>query len=441
MSAETLTIDWQWWSAQTDAREALASGEYDIVDFRGGYGSGKSVLGSRWITETALEVPNSDNLIMAVNATEGKPTTYRVFFEELPGEDTDPFKGGDPENSPLVADYHGTDRRITLHNGAVLRLGGADKWNRFAGSEFNAIWCDEVAHYQCDLFDLNRMLVSRQRTDDGPNQTLWTTTGNGFNQYYDFAEKRLKPDGEPLETEIRTITADMRNNPFLPEDYLEKMQRQFGGSAREEQGLSGGFAAEEGLVYDTFSRNTHVIKDGDPEPELTETHLYGYDYGYANPRVLLCVTKTPADQYYVHDMYYEERQPVEDLVDPDDPNCWVRRKDLTPDDLYADHDPEHIEKFRDCGFRAEKAPKDIDEGIQEVRSILQVDEATGEPGLLVKEGACDPLINEFQSYKEEHVGKRGAPDHALDSLRYAIMGDRYTQRTGLTRRKARTNVS
>jgi hypothetical protein len=30
------------------------------------------------------------------------------------------------------------------------------------------------------------------------------------------------------------------------------------------------------------------------------------------------------------------------------------------------------------------------------------------------------LIQEFLSYQEEHVGKSGAPDHALDASRYAL---------------------
>jgi len=33
---------------------------------------------------------------------------------------------------------------------------------------------------------------------------------------------------------------------------------------------------------------------------------------------------------------------------------------------------------------------------------------------------CSDLIQEFLSYKEEHVGKAAATDHALDALRYAL---------------------
>ncbi|OYR79339.1 hypothetical protein DJ84_18465 [Halorubrum ezzemoulense] len=430
-SGDTLDLDWGFWDAQLDAIAALESGEYDVVNFRGGYGSGKTILGSRWIMEKATEVPGSDNLIIAPDSQKGGPTTYKVFFEELPGDDTVPDEGGDPENSPFVSDYNRNERRLTWFNGAVVRLGSADVWNRYAGGEFNAIWCDEVAHYEhTDIFDLNRMLLSRQRTKDGPNVTLWTSTGNGYNQYHKFVEIQETPDGDELPTRVINIVADSRNNPFLPEK--EKLVRQFKGTAKENQGLAGGFAAAEGLVYSSFSRNTHVF----PREELDvvdDWRIYGYDYGFKDPRVLLEIGKTPADQYVVLDSYYKAQKPVEHLVDPDDGKGWVIRNDKPTGAVYCDHDPEHIQKFRDAGFSAQKATKDIDEGINEVRSVLEVDPKVG-PGLLIVED-CTELIKELQSYKEEEVGTKRATDHAADSLRYAIMGDRYTD-TKTVRRKS-----
>lgn len=422
LSDNGLDLDWGFWDAQLDAIAALESDQYDVVVFRGGYGSGKSILGSRWIIEKATEVPGSDNLIIAPDSQKGGPTTYKVFFDELPGDETVPDEGGDPENSPFVEDYNRNERRITWFNGSIVRLGSADVWNRYAGGEFNAIWCDEVAHYDhTNIFDLNRMLLSRQRTKEGPNVTLWTSTGNGFNQFHDFVERQLTPDGDPLPTRLTNIVADSRDNPFLPEK--EKLVRQFEGTQKEEQGLAGGFAAAEGLVYSSFSRQTHVVSRDEVELR-DDVRLYGYDYGFKDPRVFLELAKTPADQYVAVDMYYETQKALDHLIDPDDGTGWVFENEKLPGEIFCDHDPEHIEKFRDAGFDAEAATKDIDEGIDEVRGVLEADGEIG-PGLLVVEDACTELIKEFQDYKEDDVGTKRATDHALDALRYAIMGDRY----------------
>lgn len=439
MSATTgnsIEVGGQYWDAQLQVFDALESGEYDLVVFRTGYGGGKTLLGSDWILGTGLEVPDGHSLVLAPDRTKGGPATYKGFFERLPGENTVPDDGdGDPENSPIVAGYHGTKHRLTLLNGHVIQLGGADIWSRFAGTEFNAIWCDEVAHYgTTSLYDLHEMLVSRQRTEYGPNVTLWTSTGNGFNEFFDITEKQVDPDDTPLAwaDRMEVVVGSSLENPFLNEK--DKMRAQFEGTEREQQALHGGFAAAEGLVYSSFSRETHVCgpEAPNPLPKVRDGwRLYGYDYGHADPRVLLEIGKTRADQYVVLDEYYRERQAVEQLVGTWDGGRlvrpgWIQTRDKPPGEVYCDHEPEHIAKFRKAEFDAFAATKSLDEGIDEVRSILEVDTANEIPGLLVADD-CTNLIQEFQSYKEDDVGSSRARDHAVDALRYAIMGDRYAE--------------
>ena len=48
-------------------------------------------------------------------------------------------------------------------------------------------------------------------------------------------------------------------------------------------------------------------------------------------------------------------------------------------------------------------------------------ESGGRVGLLVSSN-CEYLIQEFLSYKGEHVGTTQATDHALDALRYGCQG-------------------
>jgi hypothetical protein len=230
---------------------------------------------------------------------------------------------------------------------------------------------------------------------------------------------------------MKVVVGSSLDNPFLKEK--EKMRAQFEGSQREQQALHGGFAASEGLVYASFSRATHICDPEDVKPR-DGWRLYGYDYGHTDPRVLLEIGKTPADQYVVLDEYYQTQQPVEKLTGTWDGRTlvregWVQAHEKIPDSVFCDHDPEHIEKFARAGFDPEAATKDLSEGIDEVRSVLKIDEANGIPGLLVVDD-CVNLIKEFQSYMTDDVGTSRARDHALDALRYAIMGDRYAEDTG-----------
>ena len=76
--------------------------------FRAGSGSGKSIVGARWLIAQALAHPGSRFLAMGVDFTKARDTTFRVLFEQVPGERTairtDWFTG--PEKRPLVADYN-----------------------------------------------------------------------------------------------------------------------------------------------------------------------------------------------------------------------------------------------------------------------------------------------------------------------------------------------
>lgn len=432
-SQESVELGGEYWSAQLEVFDALDSGRYDLVVFRTGYGGGKTLLGSDWIHGVAMSVPKSDNLVIAPDSVKGEATTYKRFFDRLPGEDTIPDEGGDPENSPIIEKYHGTKLRLTYINGSIVRLGSADKWNRYAGGEFNAIYCDEPAHYDTtDLYDLHEMLISRQRTAGGPNVTLWTSTGAGYNQYYDITERRIQPDGEggeeplPWGDYMRVVVGDSRDNPFHEE--LEKLTRQFEGTAREAQALEGGFSAPKGLVYKAFTRNTHVIPEAEVPDRIPRDAqpIYGYDAGWDHPRVLVEWYPTHHDQWLATDCYYESEKPFDHLCNPRQQTGWVYENTTPRTTVYCEHEPEHIQKFRQAGFQAIQAKKDLDEGIPYVRGLLEVRGDPPRPGLLVSD-RCVELIQEFQSYKEDQVGKSGdVPDHVLDATRYAL----FTQSNG-----------
>jgi hypothetical protein len=159
----------------------------------------------------------------------------------------------------------------------------------------------------------------------------------------------------------------------------------------------------------------------------------------------------------VLDEFYQSGSHVEDVI------RWLDRENKPDGTIYAEHVPAEIQKFERSGWTVEKADKDIDAGIAEVRRRLDTDgnmeveeskkpaptwgwsgefdtttgkfvtsggrESAESPdrehgshvGLLVAD-SCESLVREFLGYKEEHVGKGAATDHALDSLRYAVMG-------------------
>lgn len=254
------------WEAQRETLDAVDA-DNDIVAFLAGYGSGKTLFGVRWLIKQALDYPGSRFLVLGIDFQKARDTTFRVLFEQLPGERTgvvtSSYNG--PESSPIVADYNRQNHRLTLTNDTVIKLGSADRWNRYAGDEYGAIHLDEPSHYGEDLYDLLEMLGSRLRGVDGPKTMLWTLTGNGQNAAFDILKRGVDADGDELGLNIETVTASTLNNPYLDDADKERFKRQYGGTAREGQALHGGFADGGGAI---LSREQLTFVDELPEREF-----------------------------------------------------------------------------------------------------------------------------------------------------------------------------
>jgi len=162
-------------------------------------------------------------------------------------------------------------------------------------------------------------------------------------------------------------------------------------------------------------RHSHVVDLADVE--LTDWRMYGYDAGWEHERVCLEVAKTAYGQFIVVDEFYRSQTHVEDVCGgPNHDDYWLRGK--SKGRIHSEHEPGDIQKMRRAGFKAGKADKDVDAGIDEVRYRLR-DDHEGKPGLLVA-SRCENTIMEFLGYTEEDVKKSDVDDHALDALRYAI---------------------
>lgn len=445
-STQTSGIHWEFYEAQKKALDALETQEYDIVDFRGGYGSGKSILGSSYIIKIANEVPGGRSLVLAQNKENGKTTTYNVLFDRLPGENTAPLSGGDPTNSPLIAEYSKSDQVVTFANGHSVQLGSARNWNTTAGAEYNNIWCDEVAHYSCNLDRLLEMLVSRQRTEQGPNTMLWTTTGDGFNQYWRIVKRGEMPDGEAYNTAIESIVADTRNNPFLPNK--EKLVNQYEGTSREKEALMGGFSASEGRVYGRFLESTHVV-GGDridrrglirrlvsrllgheqkPTAYRGGSSRYGYAFSGEGGCVCIELRKTTGGQLVVMDEFVDDN----DTAHVSDVAEWIAERPRGH--VYAapqtsEYDIDIIEEV--TGGDVHATGEDTARATPLIRREFEVDpsnagvgghETEGTPQLIVTD-ECGHMSRALLSHSDDDAtGKSTRSSHTLccDALKAAV---------------------
>lgn len=396
-------LNYKLWKAQSEAIKSWKSEKTDIAEMRGGFRSGKSIAGARAILMEAAKKPDSRWAVMADSYREGIRATFEVLFEQLPGYD-----GENPTSSPIINEYHKQDMILTLVNGSKILLSTSQKPDSLKGTELSGAWLDECAFYS-DLYDLLRMVLSRMSADESLGIFVTTTT-NGYNDYYHILEENIHPDsGEEISWNIDTTTADVRENPFLSDSVKERLERTHEGN--EAMGLKGGFSASEGRVYDSFNRNDHIVKDANVKDDW---RVYGMDFGWDDPLVVIEIGKTNQGQLVVLDEFYKSEAELDEATE------WLSEKPSGT--IYADWNPRQQEQIRrDTKHRVENAYKPIDDGIYAVKQRLK--QKGGLSGLLVCERAKN-TIQEFLGYTQDDVGGSNVEDHALDSLRYGIASPR-----------------
>lgn len=423
---ETGDLRYEFWGDQQEALDAYMSQQYEIVAFLGGYGSGKTTTGARLTNTLAMSFPGSKHAVMAIDFKKGNDTTFETLFKNLPGERThiltSSYNG--PEKSPIIEDYNRNDHRLTYINDSVVRLGTADNPDDLIGDEYMSIWLDEPSKYHPNdkLYDMSlETLPTRLRSHDPQFGQFWSLTGNGYNATYEILRERKGRDGEPINHDIHITYASVLDNPFLSEERRAQFKNMYAGTSKEEQALHGGFATAEGLVYEVERGRQIVDRDafGDRLPPIeSDYRVYGYDAGWQDPRVVLELGRTIGDKrLVVLDEFYRSETHVDEAIE------WL---DGRPDGVViTEHDPADRDDFESAGWSTVNAVKDIEKGIAEVSSRFNpVDPETGErkpPRLYVTE-RCENTVKELFTYKRDQVGGTDAKDHAMDSLRYAIMG-------------------
>jgi phage terminase large subunit len=183
--------------------------------------------------------------------------------------------------------------------------------------------------------------------------------------------------------------------------------------------IKGLWVAAEGLVYELFDRNVHVIPPFTPPADWMRVNAV--DFGFTNPFVCLFGAVDYDGRLYVYDEHYQAGALIKD-------HAAEIRKRGEPRWTVADHDAQERAELTAEGVHTRAAIKDVSLGIQRVaeRMVVLKD---GYPRLFIAEN-CHNLIRELGQYvwetrKDDKPVKeepRKTNDHAADAARYLVMG-------------------
>ena len=366
--------------------------------------TGKTIGCLHKLDAVAWKYPGAQLVIMRKTQKSALSSVVQSYVDKVlpPGNVVKPFGGERPE----WYDYP---------NGSRVWIAGMDNADKVLSSERDIIYVNQaeeltlaewetlttrttgraghIPHPQligdCNPARRNHWIV--QRADEGKtklirsyhkdNPVLFTRAG------------QITPQGERTLARLSNLTGMRYKRLYLGE-----------------------WATAEGVVYDAFDRDIHIVER---DPSEFRYWLMGCDEGYTNPAVILLIGVDNDLRLHVYREFYERGKLQSAVVEQ---ALYFRNMvgghisavvvDSSAAGLIAD--------MVDAGLPARAHRGRVLDGIALVQELQKI-AGDGKPRLTVSP-ECVNTINEMESYiwkpeKDEPVKEN---DHAMDALRYAV---------------------
>lgn len=391
-----------WWTDKSPYRD------YDMVIAEGAIRSGKTIAMIDSFITWSLAKHRHQNFIVAGKSMGAlKRNVLEPMFQILTAKGID-------------FHYHRSENPHIIIGTNTYYLFGANNeasQDTLQGLTAAGAYLDEVA------------LFPRSFVDQAIGRCSAETDGNGAKIFFncnpagpyhwfktDFIDKAK-------EKRIYVLHFTMDDNLSLSEKVKERFRRMFSGVFYKRY-ILGLWVMAEGVVYDMFDEDVHVVDDKDL-PESFDRLFIGGDFGINNPTSFILLAQHGSDYYAIREYYYDSKKTsrqktVSQLAD--DFLKFIGND--KPEFVFLD--PSAVALILELKQRGvaniKGANNSVNDGITLVQNLL-----TGNGGRLFIHRSCANLIREFFSYSwdpkaqargEDEVIKEN--DHALDALRYAL---------------------
>lgn len=427
---------------QSQAWQAHHQDGYRIISIFAGSGGGKTWLGPRFFYPIVKEKPGATFLFVE--------PTWRMLKRIM---------------LPVLDDFYGAfglgrmhlgDMVYVFNNGARIIFGSVDNPNSLQGVHIDGgIWADEIGLYAEEAWDVLLQRAALYRAPILNTSTPYTLP---------WCEKRLhKP----------TLTARNKRsheywllqfpsywNPAYPKEQYWELKRTWP-KDKFDRLMRGLFTRIGGLMFDEIKEDRNLAdiypiegtneypyrlyfkhpREGSRIVNLVETWA-AQDWGWnPDPGCQLLCGRDEEGRIYVFAERYETQVPVvKGTNDGGDTWTsraleWVERWGINV--LWCDPSrPEYIVAMREHGVPAAPANAKVSYGAEVVNETA-LSLRDGSAGLYISIHGCPNLVRTYGSYvrKKGHgdeeylpIPADGQEDHAPDTLRYLLVGDKKEER-------------
>lgn len=386
--------------------------------------SGKSVLARLLLLKWSLEKIGTYYLV-SPTYRQAKSIHWTELRKEVPKE--------------WILKSNETELSITLKNGSIIELKGAENPDALRGIKLRGLVIDEIASIR--NWEWLWQEVLRPTLTDYEAPAIFISTPKGYNHFYD-----LYQNGQQSEGDYKSWRFTSYDNPYIPKEEIDNAKKELTEDTFAQEYLAD-FRKFTGLVYKEFQREVHVINPFEIPDEWSI--FRGMDFGSTNPTAVLWIAVDGDSNSYIIAEHYETGQTIDYHAGVINANVYSPRVTATYGDPSG---AQWISEFAQRGIYITPANKEtgtnfnswVRFGIEKVAEKLKtipgkvsvsVQRQNGSNGLQAEPclyvfSNCTNLIREFETYrwKEKSVTQaqdlnepdvpEKANDHAMDALRY-----------------------
>ena len=354
----------------------------EVLISYGGAGSGKSFSTAQNIILRALE-ENNKRILITRKTLPALRVSCLQLMKDLLSEYEIPYE------------LNKSELEMKIGSNQIL-FKSLDNPEKIKSSEFNYIWAEEATELTHQ--DYLQLRLRLRRKNELKNQLIMTL--NPIDQFHWIRTKVLDTPNE----DMASFQSNYKMNPFLSKEYIEQLE----GLAEIDENYYRIYALGEwGVLQNLIYSNWDVVNK---MPEDYDEVIYGLDFGYVNPTVLLEI-RIKENEIWVKEIIYQSHLTNAELID------LLKEKIDRNVSIYADSaEPQRIEEIYQAGFNVYPSEKNVQFGINRVKQYK----------LHILEDSVN-LIKEIRSYKwkEDKEGRiLEEPvkfnDHAMDAMRYAL---------------------
>ncbi len=351
----------------------------------GSAGSGKSIFAGQKLILRCLQETN--HRILCVRKVR------RTIKDSIFAQITDSLI---EDNLSSVVLRNKSELSFHFPNGNQIITTGLDdpeKIKSIAG--ITSIWGEEITEFSEEDF------IQTDLRMRGENDTYfqYIMSFNPIDRMH-WIKKRFFDRPQKDATILHTTYKD---NAYLDEQYIKTLES----LKHQDENYYKIYALGEwgGLVKGLIFTNWEVVE----ELPKAEDYVYGLDFGYNNPSVLLKVGILE-NQLTVEEVIYKTNLTNTDLIE------LMKEKNINKyTEIFSDTEPQRIEEIYRAGYNIKPADKSVNDGIDRVKRFK----------LLIDKNATN-MIEELRLYKwkeDKNGNVLDEPvkfmDHACDALRYS----------------------